>query len=646
MILVDTGAAISLIHDNTLSTMRHKPIVSCSLNEVHTANSGFISLLGIVKLTGQINHLDTQVDAYVTRDLICPMVLGRDWIQQNYANINFCTNRLYLYNGLASAPLLPIPRSEPVIMPLSDSIVIPPFHQQFVYGYVPINSLNDALFTPNIALQHARMVLLPHSLLHIRDNRGVISIINNTRHSKLIQRNTPLGFVSPSTTTADLNVITTSLMNFPDFSSSSPSSLSCNHCGVHFSTELILYDHLFYCCNKDFTCTTQNITPLVQHIDDPVKRIKVYLMLHHYYQLFDDSCLQGITCSPQCAINTHSQAPLAEHPRRVSHLNREIINNEVKKLLANGIIEPSNSPWASPVVIVKKSDGSPRFCIDYRRLNSITQKDVYPLPRIDDVIERLNGSHIFSKLDLRSGYFQVPLAPHERAKTAFTTPDGLWEFTRLPQGLKNSPSVFQRLMNQTLGSLRWDICLAYLDDIVVYSPSFDRHLLGVKQVCQAINADGCSPTDDNIRSIVQFPTPQSSKAAHSFLQMVGFYRKFISRFAQISAPLNKFTCKGFPFIWTATEQSAFNQLKDAITYPAVLILPDPSQPYIIRTDASGGGIGAVVLQKLTSDCSGESITPIYRPVAFASRSLKSAEKKYPAIELEALAIWWSVTQKF
>ncbi|CAF3646537.1 unnamed protein product [Rotaria socialis] len=128
--------------------------------------------------------------------------------------------------------------------------------------------------------------------------------------------------------------------------------------------------------------------------------------------------------------------------------------------------------------------------------------------------------------------------------------------------------------------------------------------------------------------------------------MVGFYRKFISRFAQISAPLNKFTSKGFPFIWTATEQSAFNQLKDAITSPAVLILPDPSQPYIIRTDASGVGIGAVLLQKLTSDCSGESITPIYRPVAFASRSLKSAEKKYPAIELEALAIWWSVTQKF
>ncbi|CAF4627961.1 unnamed protein product, partial [Rotaria sp. Silwood1] len=181
-------------------------------------------------------------------DLICHMILGRDWIQQNYFNVNFCTNRIYLYNDLASTPLLPIYRSEPVIMSLSHSVVIPPFHQKFIYGYVPLKSLDDALFTPNIALQHARMVLILHSLLHIRDNRGVISIINNTCHSRYIPRNSPLGFIYSSTATAGLNVIYASPMNFSDSSSSSLSLLSCNYCGVRFSTELTLYDHLFHCC--------------------------------------------------------------------------------------------------------------------------------------------------------------------------------------------------------------------------------------------------------------------------------------------------------------------------------------------------------------------------------------------------------------
>ena len=673
-VLVDTGAAISLIHEPTLQFMQHQSMYPCSLTEVHTANSGFISLLGLVTLTVQINHIYTKVDAYVTRDLVCPMILGRDWIQKNNVDINFSTHRIYLHNGLTSIPLLPAPHTESFVMCLSHSIVIPPFHQKFVLGYVPIKSLDDVLFIPNLALQHTRLVLLPHAILHIRDHRGIICITNNTRHSKMIPRNTPLGLISPSTAESDLNIIQHTPINSHHFSSEQSILFLCTHCHVRFSSETTLYEHLVTCCNKDSTCTTNIISKLVEPISDPIQRMKVYLVLHQYQQLFDDSCLKGIHCAPQYAINTGSHAPLAEHPRRTSYRNQQIITTEVKKMLANGIISSSTSPWASPVVIVKKRDGSPRFCIDFRRVNSITQKDVYPLPRIDDVIERLNGSTIFSKLDLRSGYFQVPLAEGERDKTAFITNDGLWHFNRLPQGLKNSPAVFQRLMNQTLGTLRWDVCLAYLDDIIVYSNSFDQHLIDVNKVCHAlhssnfklnydkcsffqheisflghkINAEGCLPTDDNTRAILQFPVPQSSKAAHSFLQMVGFYRKFIPRFAQISAPLNKFTRKGFLFIWTEAEQSSFNQLKEAVISPAVLVLPDPSQPYTIRTDASRVGIGAVLLQQQhqTSDRYNESTTSLYKPVAFASRSLKPAEKNYSAIELEALAIWWSVTQKF
>ncbi|CAF2224972.1 unnamed protein product [Rotaria magnacalcarata] len=645
--------------------MKHKTITSSSLQEVHTANSGFIVLLGLVNLTVRINHIHTTVDAYVTRDLVCPMILGRDWIQKNYVNINFFSNRMSIYNGISSIPLLPASRSVSLVMSLLHPVIIPPFHETLISGYVPIKTLKDVLFRPNIALQHTRLVLIPHSITHINDHHGIISIINNTRHSKMIPRNTSLGFISPIDPVADINVIQDLTNTSNHIFSEHPSLFSCVHCNVPFSSETTLYDHLLECCNKHLTCTTRIISNLVEHITDPVKQRKVYLLLHQYYQLFDNSCFKGIYCSPQHAINTDSHSPLAEHPRRTSFFNKQLIASEVKKMLDNGIISPSHSPWASPVVIVKKRDGSPRFCIDFRRLNSITRKDVYPLPRIDDVIEKLNGSTIFSKLDLRSGYFQVPLAADERDKTAFITTDGLWQFNRLPQGLKNSPSVFQRLMNQTLGTLRWDICLAYLDDIVVYSTSFTQHLIDVDKVCQAlyqsnfklnydkcsffnqeitflghkINMEGYSPTDDNVRAILHFPIPNSSKAANSFLQMVGFYRKFIPGFAQISSPLNKFTRKGFPFIWTDVEQSSFDQLKVAITSPAVLILPDPSQMYTIRTDASRFGIGAVLLQQPTSNNNTDSNISSYKPVAFASRSLKSAEKNYSAIELEALAIW-------
>ena len=669
-VLIDTGASISLIHTDALAKMNHISINPCSMTTAHTANSGFISLVGLVKLQVKINQLITSVDVYITPDLICPMILGRDWIQNNYVTLNFGNNSLSLYHGFASIPLLPAPVDQSCIMLLSKPIVIPPFHQIFVYGYAPIQSLDDAIFTPNLALQNSRMLLLPHTLLNIHQHRGIISIINNTRHSKAIPQNTPLGYVSSPVNSPIINTISSTSVTLSD-SSSCASLFYCSHCDVSFSDEIALYDHLVSCCNKTSSCNSSVIFSLITHISDLQQQRKVFLLFHQYRHLFDSICSQGINCPPQRAINTGTEPPLATHPRRVSPANRQIIQEEITKLLNNHVISPSNSPWSSPVVIVKKSDGSPRFCIDYRRLNSITQKDIYPLPRIDDIIDRLNGSRIFSKLDLRSGYFQVPLASDEREKTAFSTPDGHWQFNRLPQGLKNSPSVFQRLMNSTLGLLQWDICLSYLDDIIIYSSSFDQHLADISRVCQVLHTgnfklnsskcsvfqdevcflghkitfNGCSPTPDNIRSIMEFPVPTSNKAAHSFLQMVGFYRKFIPQFASISYPLNKFTRKDIPFIWTSLEQDAFNQLKTAVTSPPVLALPDSTQPYIIRTDASHIGIGAVLLQKHPLDAT-SSIEFTYKPIAFASRSLQPAEKKYSAIELEALAIWWSVTQKF
>ena len=268
-------------------------------------------------------------------------------------------------------------------------------------------------------------------------------------------------------------------------------------------------------------------------------------------------------------------------------------------MLKQGIIRPSSSPWSSPVVIVKKKDGTPRFCVDYRKINSITEKDVYPLPRIDEIIEQLSQSSWYSKFDLKNGYFQAPISEQDKKKTAFATPDGLYEFNRLPQGLVNSPPTFQRLMNETLGNLRWTTCVVYLDDIVIHSKSFEQHLKDVETVCSTlmkanfklnedkcelfqkeitflgykINQNGLSPSNQHITAIQNFPRPTSAKHAYSFVQTANYFRKFIRQFAEIAAPLTKFNKKDVKFVWGPEEQCAFDTLKHHLASAPILHLP-------------------------------------------------------------------------
>ncbi|CAF0950498.1 unnamed protein product [Didymodactylos carnosus] len=439
----------------------------------------------------------------------------------------------------------------------------------------------------------------------------------------------------------------------------------CRTCKVEFVSRNQLMHHL----EKENHGKQSPMTPLQSVIFEKLNHLptkqqrEAQFMLSKHQTIFDTSNPSAINTTVHHTIQTGNHFPIYHHPRRTSNTIREVIHEETNKMLKEGVIRPSKSPWSSPVVIVRKKDGSPRFCVDYRKINAITQKDVYPLPRMDEIIEQPAGSTWFSKLDLKSGYFQVPISECDKPKTAFATQDGLWEFNRLPQGLINSPPTFQRIMNETLGNLRWDICLVYLDDIIIYSKSFEQHVKDVDKVCQVlakanfklnsekcelfkreitflghkINSDGVSPMPNHVKAITAFPKPTSAKDAYSFLQMTGFYRKFVKNFAHIAAPLHKFSNKDIQFVWGSDEQQAFEQLKVCLTTPPVLHLPDKSSPYKVQTDASNSGIGGVLLQLV-----GEQ----WKPIAFMSRTLTAAEKKYSSIEKEGLAIWWCITEKF
>jgi hypothetical protein len=239
--------------------------------------------------------------------------------------------------------------------------------------------------------------------------------------------------------------------------------------------------------SKNHTLSEEQLNAVIDKNLTNVQRQQLKTLLRKFSSSFDAQALHlGQAKHVTHTIETGDHRPLRQRPYRVSPKERTIIQEQVNDMRAKGVIEDSCSPWASPVVLVKKKDDTWRFCIDFRRLNAITKKDVYPLPRIDDALDTLQGCNYFSSIDLRSGYWQVPLRSGDKEKTAFITPDGLFQFTVMPFGLCNAPATFERMMDTVLKGLKWYICLCYLDDIVIFSSTFAEHLSRLEKVLVAL----------------------------------------------------------------------------------------------------------------------------------------------------------------
>ncbi|UYV81543.1 hypothetical protein LAZ67_20001490, partial [Cordylochernes scorpioides] len=382
-------------------------------------------------------------------------------------------------------------------------------------------------------------------------------------------------------------------------------------------------------------------------------------VLSKYSDLFSSKL--GKTNLAKHRIETENAKPIKHKPYRVSPKERDIIKEQIQDMLQEGVIRESSSPWAFPVILVRKRDGNWRFCVDYRKLNSITVKDVYPIPRIDDVMDTLQGSRYFTAIDLRSGYWQVEIEEQDKKKTAFTTSHGLYEFNVMPFGLCNAPATFERIMDNVLKNIKWKFCLCYLDDVVIYSPDFTTHLGRIEAVLKCFRESnlrlngkkcrfgfeeieilghvtskhGIKPADHNVKAIRDFPRPSKTKEIQSFIGLCSYYRKFIKNFSRIADPLFKLTRKDSPFIWSESQEEAFITLKSLLTNPPILSHFDPEAPTQIHTDASNIGLGATLVQTINGQ---------EKVISYISRSLSKPERNYSTTEKECLALVWSMSK--
>lgn len=399
----------------------------------------------------------------------------------------------------------------------------------------------------------------------------------------------------------------------------------------------------------------------LDHLDSEIQA-RVRKMLRDFSGMWQGQL--GTIKVTEHRINVKDESDVVHcQPHRAGPKSRKLQQEEVDTMLDQDVIEPAASEWASPVVIVPKSDGNWRFCVDYRKLNSITVKDSYPLPRMDECIDSLGDAKYFSTLDCNSGFWQIPIREEDRDKTTFTCHAGTYRFKKMPFGLCNAPATFQRTLDIILARYRWKSCLIYLDDIIVFSKTIKDHIGHVRDVLTALQNAGASlklkkcsfftqsvqylghvirpgrleMANTNADAIQGFKEPTTQSELRSFLGLCNVYRRFVPNFSRAAAPLNKLLTKEYHAdlgLFSDEERNAFQLLKTALVSPPILRLPRDGLPYSVDTDACKYQVGCALLQTYPD---GKRY-----PIGFWSRSLTSAERNYSVGERECLAVIWAV----
>ena len=384
----------------------------------------------------------------------------------------------------------------------------------------------------------------------------------------------------------------------------------------------------------------------------PDQKQEIAEIIKQYKDLFPDVPNKThIACHD---VDVGDAAPIKQHPYRLSPHKVEHLQKEIQHMLDNGIIEPSNSSWSSPCILVPKPNGTFRFCTDYRKVNAVTKTDSFPIPQIEDCIDKVGRAEYVSKFDLLKGYWQVPLTARAKEISAFVTPNGFYQYTVTPFGMKNSPATFQRMINSIIQEIQG--CEGYIDDVIIYSKNWTEHLERIKEFFEKllkanltinlvksefgrasvtylgyeVGQGKVKPLTAKIDTIIEFPVPKTKKELMRFLGMAGYYRKFCRNFSDVVSCLTNLLCKNVKFVWTDDCQESFTRVKLLLQNPPILISPNYEKPFKLIIDASDIGAGAVVVQE---DAQG-----IDHPVCYYSKKFLKHQKNYSTVEKETLAL--------
>jgi len=582
---------------------------------------------GYTKIPLLISGKTFDVDLLVA-DINPDCILGMNFIRDhraipdfNKGEIKFDDYTVFLHHK---------PTQKTCRVSLVNNVTIAPLSEQIVHlrssnkkANIPETAMITALkrFSSSTNLVLGRSLVTPTS-----DNHVPVVVVNTSKHSVSL----PTGY---------------------DIALAHP--VSCSHGSIASTQETQV--------NSVEEITPTTLTPqlesLVQKTDlSPSQKDKLRTIIWQHADAFasPDRPL-GKTSIVEHHIDTGNEPPIRLRSRRLAAAQHDLAKTEIDKMLDKGYIEESDSPWAAPIVLVSKKDGSLRFCIDYRRLNAITRKDSYPLPNIEDTFQTLAGSKYFCALDLASSYWQVAVDEESKPKTAFITKHGLFQFNVMPFGLCNAPATFERLMERILRGHLGTRCLVYIDDVVVFGEDFDQTLANLDlvlnkiqsaglqlkpQKCELfkteiiylgfkISGQGITPDTKKIECVQKWPLPCSITDVRSFVGFANYHRRFIKDFAKIAYPLTQLTKKNSTFMWNDDLQRSFDELRHALSTAPVLDHAQSDCPLILDTDASAYALGGVLSQVVDGQ---------ERVIAYASQTLSKSQKNYCTTHRELLAV--------